>query len=103
MRQLTLVDVPPIAPTMPPEGLVMTCLRALLAGRPIDAEAFYRATGSMRLAAYAETLHRLGWPILTHYENRGSSRNFAVYRLDMEALADVRALLNAALRSEAVQ
>lgn len=103
MRQLTLVDVPPVAPTMPPGGLVMTCLRALLTGRAIDAEAFYRATGSMRLAAYAETLHRLGWPLITTYENRGASRNFAVYRLDLESLAEVRALLNAALKSETMQ
>jgi hypothetical protein len=98
MRQLTLVDVPPIAPTMPPEGLVMTCLRALLTGRPLDTETFYRATRSMRLPAYIETLHRLGWPILTHYENRGGSRNFAVYALDLESLAEIRDLLNVALR-----
>lgn len=81
----------------------MTCLRALLSGRSLDAETFYRATNSMRLPAYIETLHRLGWPILTHYENRGGSRNFAVYRFDMEALAEVRALLNAAIKPETLQ
>jgi hypothetical protein len=88
---------------MPPEGLAMTCLRALLTGRPLDTETFYRATRSMRLPAYVEILHRLGWPILTHYENRGSRRNFAVYALDLETLAEVRALLNAALPPETLQ
>lgn len=81
----------------------MQCLRALLAGRHLDCESFYRATGSMRLSAYIETLHRLGWPILTHYENRGASRNFAVYGLDLESLSEVRALLNAAIRLETMQ
>lgn len=100
MYQLSLVDAPPIAPTMPPEGLVMTCLRALLTDRPLDTETFYKATRSMRLPAYIETLHRLGWPILTHYENRGNSRNFAVYALDLESLSEVRDLLNAAITPE---
>lgn len=103
MRQLTLIDSPPLVPTMPAEGMAMHCLRVLLSGCSLDCESFYRATRSMRLPAYIETLHRLGWPILTHYENRGGSRNFAVYRLDMESLAEVRALLNAALKSETVQ
>lgn len=97
MRQLNLIDAPPVAPTLPPEGMTMTCLRVLLSGRSLDCERFYRATRSMRLPAYIETLHRLGWPILTHYENRGASRNFAVYALDLESLAEVMALLNAHL------
>jgi hypothetical protein len=88
---------------MPTDGLVMTCLRVLLSGRSIDCESFYHATKSMRLPAYIEALHRLGWPLLTSYENRGGSRNFAVYRMDMESLAEVRALLNAALKPETVQ
>ena len=62
----------------------MRCLRVLLSGRSLDCESFYRATGSMRLAAYIEVLHRLGWPILTDYENRGPSRNLAVYALVRE-------------------
>lgn len=98
MRQLTLIGSPPLVPTMPPEGLTMRCLRVLLSGRSLDCESFYRATGSMRLAAYIEVLHRLGWPILTDYENRGPSRNLAVYALDLESLAEVRSLLNAALK-----
>ena len=81
----------------------MQCLRVLLSGRPLDCESFYLATKSMRLPAYIETLHRLGWPILTRYENRGASRNFAVYSLDLETLAEVRALLNAALKPETMQ
>jgi hypothetical protein len=88
---------------MPPEGLVMAALRALLSGRALDCESFYKATCSMRLPAYVDVLHRLGWPILTRYENRGSARNFAVYSLDLESLAEVRALLNAALKQEAMQ
>ena len=103
MRQLTLIDVPPVAPTMPPEGLVMVGLHALLTGRPIDAETFHRATRSMRLAAYINILERLGWPILNDYENRGGSRNFAVYALDLESLAEVRALLNSAIKPETMQ
>lgn len=103
MRQLTLVDVPPIAPSLPAEGMAMQCLRVLLSGRCLDCEGFYRATRSMRLPAYIETLHRLGWPILTNYENRGASRNFAVYSLDLESLAEVRALLNAAIKPETMQ
>lgn len=94
MRQLTLIDSPPLVPTMPPEGLAMRCLRMLLSGRSLDCESFHRATGSMRLAAYIEVLHRLGWPILTEHENRGLSRNLAVYSLDLESLAEVMALLN---------
>ena len=103
MRQLTLVDVPPVAPSLPPEGMAMQCLRVLLSGRSLDCESFYSATGSMRLPAYINSLERLGWPVLTHYENRGGSRNFAVYALDLESLAEVRALLNAALKSETLQ
>lgn len=103
MRQLTLVDAPPIAPTLPPEGLTMVCLRLLLAGQRLDCEGFYRVTNSMRLPAYIEVLHRLGWPILTAYENHGANRNMAVYALDLEALAEVRALLNAALAPEPLQ
>ena len=103
MRQLTLVDMPPVSPTMPPEGLTMRCLRVLLSGCSLDCESFYRATGSMRLAAYIEVLHRLGGPSLTDYENRGPSRNLAVYALDLESLAEVRALLNGALKPETLQ
>jgi hypothetical protein len=103
MRQLSLVDVPPVAPSLPPAGMAMQCLRVLLSGRSLDCESFYHATKSMRLPAYIETLHRLGWPILTHYENRGGSRNFAVYALDLESLAEVRALLNASIKPETMQ
>jgi hypothetical protein len=103
MRQLSLVDVPPVAPSLPPSGMAMQCLRVLLSGRSLDCESFYQATKSMRLPAYIETLHRLGWPILTHYENRGGSRNFAIYALDLESLAEVRALLNAAIKPETMQ
>ena len=98
MRQLTLVGVPPVAPTMPPEGLSMACLMYLLSGKEIDSESFYATTNSMRLSAAIHTLNRLGWPVMTRYENRGSSRNFAVHSLDLESLAEVRALLNAALK-----
>ena len=101
MQQMTLMDAPPLMPTMPPAGLSMRCLRVLLSGRPLDCETFYQATGSMRLAAYVEVLHRLGWPILTDYQNRGASRNLAVYALDLEALAEVMALLNAHLVTQA--
>lgn len=100
MRQLTLVDVPPLAPTMPPEGLTMQCLRMLLSGRSLDCESFYRTTRSMRLPAYVEVLHRLGWPILTAYENHGANRNMAVYSLDLESLGEVLALLQAHLGRE---
>lgn len=103
MRQMTLIDSPPLVPTMPPEGLAMRCLRVLLSGRSLDCESFYRTTGSMRLAAYIEVLHRLGWPILTDYENRGQSRNLAVYSIDLESLAEIRALLNAVFMPESMQ
>lgn len=60
MRQLTLIDAPPLLPTVPPAGLGMKCLCMLLSGRALDCDRFYRATGSMRLAAYIDVLHRLG-------------------------------------------
>lgn len=97
MQQMTLIDAPPLMPTMPPAGLSMRCLRVLLSGCSLDCESFYQSTGSMRLAAYVEVLHRLGWPVLTAYENRGASRNLAVYALDIEALSEVMGLLNAHL------
>jgi hypothetical protein len=101
MQQMTLIDAPPLMPTLPPVGLSVRCLRMLLSGCSLDCESFHRSTGSMRLAAYVEVLHRLGWPILTAYENRGASRNPAVYSLDLEGLAEVMTLLNAHLGKEA--
>lgn len=103
MRQLTFDGIPPVAPSLPAEGTAMQCLRVLLSGCALDCEGFYSASQSMRLPAYINTLERLGWPILRHYENRGGNRNYAVYSLDLESLAEVRALLNATIRPETMQ
>jgi hypothetical protein len=93
VRQLTLIDSPPLAPALPPSGLVRACLDMLLSGRAIDHLDFQAVTASWRLAAYIDTLRRLGWPIEALTENAGDHRNVARYRLDPELLAELRAAI----------
>lgn len=99
--QLTLIEPPPFAPTLPTANtLPDRLLWVLLTGGTVDHPEFEDATGSWRLAAHVRELRSLGWPVetlaLSAPTVEAPERTIARYRLPADAIAAGRELVAAA-------
>lgn len=97
-EQLTLIDPPPFAPTLPTANTMPArLLWVLLSGASIDHPTFEDATGSWRLAAHVRELRALGWPVetpaLSAPTDEAPERTIARYRLTDAAILAGRELM----------
>lgn len=96
-EQLTLIDPPEFSPGLPtPATLADLLLNHLLDGEAFTHPEWEALTLSWRLAASAQELRDLGWPVrstpVMAPTNRNPDRAIARYSLPVEAIGKGRAL-----------
>ena len=71
------------------------CLMLLLEGEKMTHPAFESMTGSWRLAAYIERLHRLGWPVRSDkVKPNGRRWPIAIYSMPELVIQHMRGISN---------
>lgn len=78
----------PIKARHPKQGtLAYRCLAILLTGERMTHPGFEGMTGSWRLAAYVELLHRLGWPVRSDkIKLEGRKRPISLYWMPAQVI-----------------